>query len=259
MYYNIYVTKTFETLDLSKKPPTLEQFKQGVRSVYDYVSKKVQSLLGRTLIGSTCRGADDYRELLFPEQESVEQVIQILRGKHTVDIGSGMTHRREDSLPTQVMSRYPESTFVCVDPRLGYPVGHPKGLPEDLQVRPEDNLLQVVEHSRAKLVAAMGEHLPFADASMDYYLSCYLMPWHITQPNVLLQFLSEIHRILKTHGEARLGPLSQQHVDLLTKNNKVRQYLHEHFVVQLCPNRYDENDRVQWVGFDFTMRLVRKS
>jgi ubiquinone/menaquinone biosynthesis C-methylase UbiE len=94
---------------------------------------------------------------------------------------------------------------------------------------------------------------------MDYYLSCYLMPWHFKSPEILLKFLSEMRRVLKMGGEARLGPLSKTHFDLLTKNNVLRRYLDEHFAVQVFPKKYSEQDQKQWVGFEYSLRLFRKA
>ncbi|MDO8648718.1 MAG: class I SAM-dependent methyltransferase [Candidatus Peregrinibacteria bacterium] len=253
------MAELFKTIDLSGKPPALDQFKQGIKMVYAGVTERVKGLLGKHEgIGSTGRITRDYRELLFPEQESDDGVIELLRNKRTVDVGSGVIHSDAEALPSQLTARYPNSLYACVEPRLGYEVGHPKGFSPDLQPL-DGNLLQVIGDSRAALVAATGERLPFADESMDYYLSCYLMPWHFTSPRVIMNFLTELRRVLKVNGEARLGPLSEENYDLLTKNRRLRQFLHDHFEVQVFTKNNSGNDQMQWVGFDYSLRLLRKS
>jgi len=255
-------TAPFKTLDLSGLPTTMERWKRGVKSTFHSVSEQARKFLGKpSTIPSTGRRDEEYREFLFPEQESVEGVMQRLRGKYIVDIGSGVTHALEPSLGTRLTMEYPETTYVCVDPRLGFPVGHPKGFSPDLTLwgKAPDALKKPIDGSRVKLVAASGEHLPFADRSVDVYLSCYLMPWHIKSPGALLKFFSEMHRVLKAGGEARLGPLTQEHFELLTKNPALRQYLREHFDVQIFEKKYTKQDQIQVPDFDYSLRLLRKA
>jgi ubiquinone/menaquinone biosynthesis C-methylase UbiE len=125
------------------------------------------------------RGLSIYeKQLLFDRHE--------LSGKKVLDLGAGPDVKfakelKQSGIQADVVSLSPD--FV------------------------DEKYLKEVKKSfpEGKFLAGLGQNLPFGDESFDKIFAFHVQE-HISQ-EVLLKFVSEIARVLKRGGDAKIGPI----------------------------------------------------
>lgn len=127
---------------------------------------------------------EEYERLLGFKRKDLE-------GKMVLDLGTSPT----DRLAKDVKEVGINATVVGLSPDLG------NLYPNEIQVPGMED-----EWDRLG-VAAIGQAMPFKDESFDVILGAYSVTWRAaTYPEQVEAWVSEIGRVLKPGGEARLGP-----------------------------------------------------
>lgn len=134
------------------------------------------------------------RSLHEYEQEFGFKVAEL--GKKVLDLGSGTSERfaRE--------ARQYGVNVTSVNPQL-----------IDPDVRRQRKILGG-ETTHVNSVAALAQNLPFPNETFDSVVSFYAVPMHLREAEYTPAIL-EIHRVLKTHGNAYIGPVIKPELDIL--------------------------------------------
>lgn len=203
--------------------------------------------LGRILLGypipSTAQPSEVYCQRLFPEFATQARVIEFLKEKVTIDIGSGLTHKNPWSLMNTVLRAYPETKFIGIEPRVGNPIGHKQGFR-----RRNILVCQILWHLKTlgkvltckriaqktpgehAVLSAVAQCLPVPDASIDMAISFFCIPHWIDNQDLFLKILREIERVLVVGGEMRMAPVSETWQKTMANSaTPVGQYIRSHF------------------------------
>jgi ubiquinone/menaquinone biosynthesis C-methylase UbiE len=124
-----------------------------------------------------------------------------LREKLILDLGSGGAGFAEGiKTHTELSSR-----VVSLDPNYNL-----RTLTEENGDLIRDALKEIGEQE-LPAVAGLSESLPFKDASFDLIISNHAIPWHIAEDTEkVLKSITEITRVLRPGGEARLHPVDEK-------------------------------------------------
>jgi ubiquinone/menaquinone biosynthesis C-methylase UbiE len=131
------------------------------------------------------RGLSDYESILDFDKND-------FKGKTVLDLGSGQTERFSRELKdfdndTEIVSLNPDYSINHIRKRM------PKS-----------------EDHQKMSVAAIAQDLPFGSESFDRIVALYSVPWYYNpqeNPEAYEAWISEIIRVLKPKGIARLGPV----------------------------------------------------
>ncbi|MDO8523110.1 MAG: methyltransferase domain-containing protein [bacterium] len=137
--------------------------------------------------------------------------IDDLRGKKILDIGSGLNQLanelKEDNLD-----------ITSLDPLYALSAEEREALYEDYEDGSEElqKLLHQLksENRSSKLVAGRSDALPFANDSFDLIISHYGSPFYAEDAEKVTQFFSELNRVLRSGGEARIYPTWLRNSDI---------------------------------------------
>lgn len=186
---------------------------------------------------SSARDAETYRSELFPEMQSVDALLNYLRGKCIVDIGSGLTHKYPKALINRVASELGEDTlFIGIDPNVGGVKG--KKLFDQMSRLLES---MIDSHNRREngpqrgpagekfgIQGTMpGTVLP--EKGVDIFISNWLLGYWIQDPRILLVIFTEIESALTEDGEVRIG---RAHASLFLKDDELGSFIDRYFTIQ---------------------------
>ena len=144
-----------------------------------YYSRETSDQEGRE------RGLEDYESYLGLKREDLD-------GKDVLDLGSGETEKfsrelKEAGINANVIPLNPDASMERFRKKLEATPGY-----------------------QGKTVAALAQKMPFKDESFDEILGLYSVTVHAAPAEnmqVAKQWMSEIIRLLKPGGEARLAPV----------------------------------------------------
>jgi SAM-dependent methyltransferase len=199
------------------------------RNVYGKITRAVVDAVYALFAGnkqpSSCRNAGMYAMLLFPEFETTEEVVDFVRRRDVLDIGSGLTHRSPYSLLNQV-ARQSDGVhrMIGVEPRSGYPTGHQRGFSKRnvVQQRVTDDIRDMMRRilrwpllkdlpGEDHVIPCDARKLPFPDGSIDQWISSFCYPWWI-DGEALAPIFREATRLLAPGGQIRLGPINKRDI-----------------------------------------------
>lgn len=135
-----------------------------------------------------------YKELLNISEEK-------LKKKVILNLGSGMRQKFEEEARSKGIE------IISLSPDLSKRKYRESINPEALE-----RFLD----SENRSVSGIGQELPFKDASFDFILSLYSVPYYLDRPvqkDELSLILEEIVRVLKIGGEARIYPIEKSMLD----------------------------------------------
>lgn len=173
-----------------------------------------RDVFGQKEIISTARSISTYRRLLFPECRSDEELLRRLDGKTVLDLGCGMTPWNPNSLYARARSGSYKIRVVGVDRKMDHGdftfrdrvVSWIAGLSR----WPVSGANGSCASSRAYLVKARLEALPFKTHTADVALSCFgILPYLRSAPDDLWSTLSQVGKILSHNGVILLHPVSR--------------------------------------------------
>jgi len=148
----------------------------------------------------TDRGFEGYLQWLGLEEED-------LMGKKILDIGSGLNQFAED-----IKNKNLNIDVISLDLFYSLSQKERERLFKDRhseETFPEtkEKLDILAEHGReGKLIAGLAEELPFKDESFDMVFSLFAMPAYAESDEQVKKFVSEVQRVLKKGGSARIYP-----------------------------------------------------
>lgn len=186
---------------------------------------------------TTDRDAESYRKTLFPETKTVEQLLDHLKGKTVVDLGSGLTHKNPKSLINRVGAKNDEHTlFIGIDPNVGGVKGR----------RPFERLSRMLERVLDRVnkkqnlpgakFAIQGE-LPettLPEKSVDIFTSNYSLGLWVRDAKQLHSIFEAMEYSLTHDGEIRIGGAIPR--ALFEQDDELGKCIHEHFDIQVLKN-----------------------
>lgn len=164
----------------------------------------------------TGRNAQTYLSHLFPSFNSQKQLIESLRRKRVLDIGSGLNHLLPQSFIYKLSKK--RNTWV-------------KGL--DIVDLPEHDLYIKGSLYDTKL----------RNSFLDVIVCQYVLYSHINSVKNLKKAYKEIHRILKKGGEMRIYPVYFGNYFL--GNDNFKKWIHQRFKVKVIDPKFyiDKNKK----------------
>jgi len=262
---NKQTEESFQTVDLNQKVSRIDRLREQLKVIPAWIAEVrsywSQQLKKKDTVASTTRGWKEY-SFLFPECRNLEEIRSMVRKKVVADIGSGLTHVNPSALIHHAAND--TERFVAIEPRAGYPVGHPKGFRPENSTHDVELLQKILDEvelpKRAEIIASDARQLPFEDGAIDILLSEAFFPQHIKTRKDILAVLREVARVLSEGGEARFEPVQPLHRVRLFYDPIVRKFLAEHFDVQVSNETNLSEEHPQYIrGDNLTLRLIRRN
>jgi len=147
---------------------------------------------------NTGRSIKHYLENLNLSKNDLEKCDFIL------DIGSGIEQRFARDCKEMGI----KATVVSIDPGILFPEKN------DLRYLTSKDEITRRRTARNKpekeTVSAIAQHLPFKENSFDMVLALYSVPLYISQESDVSLSFTEILRVLKNDGQARIYPITKE-------------------------------------------------
>ncbi len=167
--------------------------------------KKSDSRLEKLPRGSlSSRGMSEYMNLLELTEEELNNENSLL-----LDLGAGI----QQNFAKEARELGLKSKIISVDPRLGLEEG------EDLSSikQPDkEKRIQGRKNAESNTIAALSDALPFKNESFNHVYAVFSIPYYLESSEEIEKSLSEIIRVLKPGGDAKLFPVS-----IATKKNVI--------------------------------------
>jgi len=169
-------------------------------------------------------------------------MLEYLKGKLVIDIGSGMTHKNPYSLINLIARNDSKNTgvnFIGIEPK----VNNDKFSMVDRIRFSINNFLRILHRQiqnknihkdtpgEKNIIPAKAEELPFNKEVADIILSDFLVGYWIKEPDQILKILNEFCGTLKSNGQIRLYPITKFGNKFL-ENPQVKEFIDDNFTTE---------------------------
>lgn len=130
-----------------------------------------------------------------------------LKDKDVLDIGSGGARFAEGAKDENINTK-----IISLDPKYG--------LPENLKLKitgGEDTTMERMKEKQLPIVAGLAESLPFPNESFGLVIANCSVPYYQPDKDLKEKSISEIIRVLKPGGEARITMVVKDDEDIIKK------------------------------------------
>jgi ubiquinone/menaquinone biosynthesis C-methylase UbiE len=131
--------------------------------------------------------------------------VESLKEKSVLDIGSGGARFAEGAKDENINTK-----IISLDPKYS--------LPKNLKLKitgGEDTTMKRVKEKQLPIVVGLAESLPFSDKSFDLVIANCSVPYYQPDKNLKAKSISEIIRVLKPGGEARITMVVKDDEDII--------------------------------------------
>lgn len=226
------------SLEANKTQPDAPPAESGLRRLSEKMRLKLHVIYRTYQLETgasppTARGAEEYREGLFPEIKSVDDVVTRFKGKCIADIGSGDTYLMPESLINRVASENdPKTLFIGIDPNAGYLEWLLKGGDTmDPPNMPGLDKSKITEPGPGKKFTIRGS-LPgtaLPRKGVDLFISNYAIGYWVVRQKPLLAIFEAMEEALTDDGEIRFNPVRRT---LFEQDNELGQFIKQNFVTE---------------------------
>lgn len=131
--------------------------------------------------------------------------IESLRDKNVLDIGSGGARLAEGAKDEKINAK-----IISLDPKYSSPKSLNRKISGD-----KDTTMERIKEKQLPAVAGLAESLPFTDESFDLIIANCSVPYYQSDKGLKAKSISEMIRVLKPGGEARITMVTKNDEDVV--------------------------------------------